>query len=126
MIDIFSLFWLSVIDYRKQEIPIFAMIGYCLIWWQSFVRVGEIELHGFIMGMGFLIYSLLSKQRFGLADAIVLLLIGMKYGGTYLLILVMNSLIFLLLLEFCFLVIKKKKHEKLPFLPFIVFARLLM
>lgn len=126
MIEGLLLFWLSVIDIRKKEIPAFTMIGWVIIWGQVLISEGKIEIYGCLIGCFMVLFSVFSHQAIGLADTIVFLLLGMRYGSAYILLLMTYSLICLLIFEGGFIVLKRRKHESLSFLPFITLAMILM
>lgn len=112
---------LAVIDYMKKEIHILVLLPVTIIWlimpiWNDSISISSIVAAGILIG-----FSLIVKQAFGMADAIVLSLIAVTEGVLDMLIIFfVANIIFL-----SFTVIKfgfKQKNREFPFIPFIFVA----
>lgn len=121
MINMVLLGSLAVIDFKKKEIHIFILLPVIAIWVGISIWNNTVDLFGIISAVFLVSVSLVTRQAFGMADAIVLSLIGIENGVMYMLIIFFASdLLFLI-----FAVIKfglKQRNRELPFIPFIFAA----
>ena len=125
MINLILLGTLAVIDFIKKEIHIFVLIPIMIVWiimaiCNNSIGVFEIAVSILLVGL-----SLVTKQAFGMADAIVLSLIAMKEGvmDMFAIFLIANILLIV------FAVIKygiKMRNREIPFIPFIFAAVILI
>lgn len=125
MINLILLGTLAVIDFIKKEIHIFVLIPIMIVWiimaiCNNSIGMSEIAVSILLIGL-----SLVTKQAFGMADAIVLSLIAMKEGvmDMFTIFLIANILLIV------FAVIKygiKMRNREIPFIPFIFAAVILI
>ena len=124
MINMVLLGSLAVIDFKKKEIHIFILLPVIAVWLGISIWNNNVDLFGIISAVFLVSVSLVTRQVFGMADAIVLSLIGIENGVMYMMIIFfISDLLFLL-----FAVIKfglKQRHKELPFIPFIFTAFIL-
>lgn len=125
----------SVFDIRKKRIPIQVLIAggiwavICLT--ISAVRNGaEVltgALPGLIPGAGLLALGFLTQQKVGYGDGILLMIMGLMEGGkmvilTFCIGLFLQSILAVLLV----LVKKADKQTQIPFVPFLLTARVII
>lgn len=126
MIDGFILGCFSYLDIKSREIPLLLMLGGAIYWLQPILKDGRADGYGLFWGVTLILVSMFSGQAIGLADSFTFFFLGLKYGGSYLFSLSMFSLILLLLFEGGTILLRKKKHESLPFLPFMTMAHIML
>lgn len=118
MINIILLGLLAVIDYIKKEIHIFILLPVIVLWLCMPVWKQEVKISGIVAAVFLVIFSLVTKQAFGMADAIVLSLIAVTNGVFGMLMIFFTANVFFLLfvgIRFGF----KQRNMELPFIPFI-------
>ena len=118
MINMVLLGSLAVIDFKKKEIHILILLPVIAVWLGISIWNNNVDFFGIISAVFLVSVSLVTRQAFGMADALVLSLIGIENGVMYMLIIFfVSDLLFLI-----FAVIKfgfKQRHKELPFIPFI-------
>ncbi len=124
MINMVLLGALAVIDFKKKEIHILILLSVIAVWLGISLWNNTVDFCGIIATIFLVLFSFVTRQAFGMADAIVLSLIGIENGVMYMLIIFfISDLLFLV-----FAVIKfglKQRHKELPFIPFIFTAFIL-
>ena len=118
MINMVLLGSLAVIDFKRKEIHILILLPVMAVWLGISIWNNNVDLFGIISAVFLVSVSFVTRQAFGMADAIVLSLIGIENGVMYMMIIfLISDLLFLL-----FAVIKfglRQRHKELPFIPFI-------
>lgn len=112
---------LAVIDYMKKEIHILVLVPVMIIWlimpvWNNSISISSIVAAGILIG-----FSLVVKQAFGMADAIVLSLIALTEGVLVMLIIFFIANVIFILFAFTKFGFNQKNREY-PFIPFIFTA----
>ena len=105
MINMVLLGSLAVIDFKKKEIHILVLVPVIAVWLGISIWNNNVDFFGIISAVFLVSVSLVTRQAFGMADAIV------------------SDLLFLV-----FAVIKfglRQRHKELPFIPFIFTAFIL-
>ena len=121
MINILLLGVLAIVDFVKKEIHIMILLPIMAVWLFMTLWNGKIEVQGIIAVVILIAFSLLTRQAFGMADAIVLSLIAMTSGIFNMLMILFTANIFFLV----FATVKygiNKKNREIPFIPFIFVA----
>ena len=118
MISIILLGLLAVIDFMKKEIHIFILLPVMVLWLYMPIWNKEMEISGIVAAVFLVIFSMLTKQAFGMADAIVLSLIAVTNGVFSMLMIFFTANVFFLLFVGIRFGFKQRKRE-LPFIPFI-------
>ena len=118
MISIILLGLLAVIDFMKKEIHIFILLPVMVLWLYMPICNKEMEISGIVAAVFLVIFSMLTKQAFGMADAIVLSLIAVTNGVFSMLMIFFTSNVIFLLFAGIRFGFKQRKRE-LPFIPFI-------
>ena len=124
MINMVLLGSLAVIDFKKKEIHILILLPVIAVWLGISIWNNNVDFFGIISAVFLVSVSLVTRQAFGMADAIVLSLIGIENGVMYMLIIFFVSDLFFL----AFAALKfglKQRHKELPFIPFIFTAFIL-
>lgn len=129
MINIALLSLLGVIDAVKKEIHIFVLIPISLFWLATSVYSRGVDIIAVVATAILIGLSLITRQAFGMADAIVLSLISFEGGVIYMLfVFFLSDLLFVV-----FTVAKygfKQRNRSFPLIPFIaivyVFAKLFL
>ena len=129
MINIALLSLLGVIDAVKKEIHIFVLIPISLFWLATSVYSRGVDIIAVVATAILIGLSLITRQAFGMADAIVLSLISFDGGVIYMLfVFFLSDLLFVV-----FTVAKygfKQRNRSFPLIPFIaivyVFAKLFL
>lgn len=129
MINIALLSLLGVIDAFKKEIHIFVLIPISLFWLATSVYSRGVDIIAVVATAILIGLSLITRQAFGMADAIVLSLISFEGGVIYMLfVFFLSDLLFVV-----FTVAKygfKQRNRSFPLIPFIaivyVFAKLFL
>ena len=129
MINIALLSLLGVIDAVKKEIHIFVLIPISLFWLATSVYSRGVDINAVGATAILIGLSLITRQAFGMADAIVLSLISFEGGVIYMLfVFFLSELLFVV-----FTVAKygfKQRNRSFPLIPFIaivyVFAKLFL
>jgi hypothetical protein len=129
MINIALLSLLGVIDAFKKEIHIFVLIPISLFWLATSVYSRGVDINAVVATAILIGLSLITRQAFGMADAIVLSLISFEGGVIYMLfVFFLSDLLFVV-----FTVAKygfKQRNRSFPLIPFIaivyVFAKLFL
>ena len=129
MINIALLSLLGVIDAVKKEIHIFVLIPISLLWLATSVYSRGVDIIAVVATAILIGLSLITRQAFGMADAIVLSLISFEGGVIYMLfVFFLSDLLFVV-----FTVAKygfKQRNRSFPLIPFIaivyVFAKLFL
>ena len=129
MINIALLSLLGVIDAFKKEIYIFVLIPISLFWLATSVYSRGVDIIAVVATAILIGLSLITRQAFGMADAIVLSLISFEGGVIYMLfVFFLSDLLFVV-----FTVAKygfKQRNRSFPLIPFIaivyVFAKLFL
>ena len=129
MINIVLLSLLGVIDAVKKEIHIFVLIPISLFWLATSVYSRGVDIIAVVATAILIGLSLITRQAFGMADAIVLSLISFEGGVIYMLfVFFLSDLLFVV-----FTVAKygfKQRNRSFPLIPFIaivyVFAKLFL
>lgn len=118
--------WYGVSDLRKKEIPVvhiilgFIVIGICCVGKKH--ELIEI-LTGILPGLGMLLLALITTEKIGYADGIIVILIGAYIGTKDCLQIVWLALVFLIMAFFVIAIKEKRmKHVQLPFIPFLFFS----
>lgn len=84
-------------------------------------------LAGMIPGAALLALSFLTEKKVGNGDGIVLMILGLWEGGEAVFLLFCTALFFQALVAVALLLFKKAdKQKKLPFIPFMLTARLVL
>lgn len=122
VIEVISLIILSAVDIRKKEIPMPGMIGTVLLWLYPFFRGNAMEPRSLLLGGIVFIFSLISRQAIGLADAVLLLLMGFKLDTYQLMRLLLEASIFLMIFVLFRFVVRGKTVRDVPFIPFLSLA----
>ena len=124
MINIVLLSLLGVIDAVKREIHIFIILPIALVWLIGSVHKNGIDITVIAATASLIGLSLITKQAFGMADAIVLSLISFESGVMYMLmVFFLSDLLFLI-----FTVTKygfKLRNRSFPLIPFICMVYIL-
>lgn len=124
MINIVLLGLLAVIDFIKKEIHIFILLPIIAVWLFIPIWNNEVKIQSLVTAVFLIALSIVTKQAFGMADAIVLSLIAVTNG-------VFNMLMIFFIANIIFLVFAgvkfgfKQKNREFPFIPFIFIAFLL-
>ncbi len=118
MIEILVFSILSTVDILKREIPPYTLFGAVLILIIPAAQRDELNYMGAAAGACLILFSLITGQSFGLADAIVLSVLSLRYGTVSMLMILFTADIMLLFFEFVRMIIKKR-DKSLPFIPFI-------
>ena len=129
MINIALLSLLGVIDAFKKEIYIFVLIPISLFWLATSVYSRGVDIIAVVATAILIGLSLITRQAFGMPDAIVLSLISFEGGVIYMLfVFFLSDLLFVV-----FTVAKygfKQRNRSFPLIPFIaivyVFAKLFL
>ena len=136
---LFILIICSFIDVIKKEIPILFII---ILWILSVGQgiqticfynreINELMLHigGFLIGVGFMLLSYLTRGAIGYGDSIILGARGTMIGAYQVIVLILFSFIFLigsLFICYGYLFIrgKHRKYRKvtIPYIPFLTMA----
>lgn len=125
----------SVFDVRKKRIPIQVLIAggiwavICLT--ISAVRNGaEVltgALPGLIPGAGLLALGFLTQQKVGYGDGILLMIMGLMEGGKMVLLAFCIGLFLQSILAVLLVLVKKAdKQTQIPFVPFLLTARVII
>ena len=121
MINIILLGVLALVDAIKKEINIFLLLPIIIFWALESVMNRELEITTIIAAIIPIIISLMIRQDFGLADALVLSVISLENG-------ILNMLMVFLMADFLFIffiAIKygfRNKNKSFPFIPFLFIA----
>lgn len=121
MINIILLGVLALVDAIKKEINIFLLLPVISFWALESVMNRELEITTIIAAIIPIIISLMTRQDFGLADALVLSVISLENG-------ILNMLMVFLMADFLFIffiAIKygfRNKNKSFPFIPFLFIA----
>lgn len=125
MINIILLGLLALIDFIKKEIHIFILLPVITVWLSISIWNNEIKMQAILAAILLIGLSIVTKQAFGMADAIVLSLIALENGIFNMLIIFFTANIIFLI----FAVIKfgfKQKNREIPFIPFIFISFILL
>ena len=118
MINIALLSLLGVIDAVKKEIHIFIILPIAAIWLVTSVYNNGVDITALAAAAILIGLSLITRQAFGMADAIVLSLISFESGVIYMLmVFFLSDLLFLV-----FIVAKygfRQRNRSFPLIPFI-------
>lgn len=118
MVNLVILFILGIIDIRQREVPIKFMIAAILIWIIPVILHKDLKYSALVVSALIILFSLVTRQAFGLADSAVLSLISLKSGVFSMFLIFLISDVLLLGysgIRFCL----NKKDRSLPFIPFI-------
>nr|WP_315103793.1 hypothetical protein [uncultured Catonella sp.] len=125
MINIILLGLLALIDFIKKEIHIFILLPVITVWLSISIWNNESKMQAILAAILLIGLSIVTKQAFGMADAIVLSLIALENGIFNMLIIFFTANIIFLI----FAVIKfgfKQKNREIPFIPFIFISFILL
>jgi len=125
MINIILLGLLALIDFIKKEIHIFILLPVITVWLSISIWNNEIKMQAILAAILLIGLSIVTKQAFGMADAIVLSLIALENGIFNMLIIFFTANIIFLI----FAIIKfgfKQKNREIPFIPFIFISFILL
>lgn len=112
------------VDIKEILLLIGLMVGY-IYFDDSFNIVDSII--GVLFGGGMVLFSKLSRQAFGLGDAIVLLVLGGGLGVHRLLYVLMVALLISSVMATCLLIFKKAgRKTQLPFIPHLSMGVIIM
>lgn len=125
----------SVFDVRKKRIPIQVLIAggiwavICLT--ISAVRNGaEVltgALPGLLPGAGLLVLGFLTQQKVGYGDGILLMIMGLMEGGKMVILAFCIGLFLQSILAVLLVLVKKAdKQTQIPFVPFLLTARVII
>ena len=129
MINLALVRLVGVLDAVKKEIHIFVLIPISLFWLATSVYSRGVDIIAVVATAILIGLSLITRQAFGMADAIVLSLISFEGGVIYMLfVFFLSDLLFVV-----FTVAKygfKQRNRSFPLIPFIaivyVFAKLFL
>ena len=123
---IILLFVLSIIDFKYKKIPIIPILIFIIggLILRLTVLNGEDFWWVFITSVTLIIYSLISKERFGMGDSLILTMIGCIEGLSTLIETMIASMIislFGIFLICIFSIVKNKNYIKanFPYVPCI-------
>ena len=125
------LFVLSIIDIRKQAIPIILPIFGTVLCSLFHLFLGQTVWKPFLQGMAYLLFFLLISKltngQIGSGDAFVFGMTGVELGAWQNLWMIYLSFLLAFLGGVLFLLIQKKgKKEPMPFIPYIFLAYFLL
>lgn len=120
---------LTYTDIRKRRIPILPVLGMGAVLFALHVvaekNVFKI-LCGMIPGMLLLLFSLLSKEKIGMGDAVLLVCLGMGYSFEQVLSMFFCALVLAAVVSGVLLSLKKVgRKTEIPFVPFLLLGWLL-
>lgn len=124
MVNLIILLVLGVIDIKKREIPIKVVVISCLIWILPLIINKNIRYGSLVVSILIILFSIATRQAFGLADSIVLSLLALKVGIFNMFLIFLAADVMLLIfsgLRLCM----KRRDRNLPFIPFIATTYLL-
>lgn len=110
------------IKYKSINILVIALFYSAValkIMFSSKVELTDVVI-GIVVGIGMVLVSIISKQSVGLADSIIILGLGVSYGGVRAVCILTSALCAVLLVAVVLLLFKKvNKKTTIPFIPFI-------
>ncbi len=115
---------LSVLDIVRRRISaaLLAVLGLGVLLYQGFTRQtdGWLILGGGLTGLGFLLFSRVTKEGLGYGDSLLILILGLYLGLWRLLGALTVTFFLLFLVDLPLLAIKKMSRKySLPFYPFL-------
>lgn len=119
----------SFIDIKKKKIPLFLMIGlmvFAFVMHFVYERLSIYEMiFGAAMGLVLISIAVLTKERIGIGDGVIFVVVGLFTGFFGSVIILWYSSICAAILGFIICVIRRFDHEKLkdvtlPFAPCVL------
>lgn len=119
--------YLSAEDIKRKTVPVIPMMIWGMVGIVLHIAMGRINdmqmLLGMIPGVAAYILSILTKEKIGRGDALLLVVTGIYMGFWGNIIMLWVGLIFAAIGGVAAIVIfKKKKSDELPFIPFLAAA----
>lgn len=123
------LLYCAVIDIKYREIPVILLAGFSVALLISQFLFGNTSfvmgLGGALVGGGFLIFSMCSREALGYADSWLILLLGICAGLWSVLYMVMLAFVFSAIAAgICMLRFHWSRNKPIPFIPFLALSYL--
>lgn len=121
MLNISILLILSYVDLKKRELSIRLMFISSMLWIFS---IYEISIEKGIIASSLIFLSILTREKIGLADTILLSLICFEDIVNFFNVIIISNII--LVIVIIFFNSKIKSNKEIPFIPFITAAYILV